>query len=315
VPTRQIHVAAGAIEDGQGRFLVARRPEGVHQGGLWEFPGGKLEPGEGLAEGLGRELWEELGIGVKDFRPLIRIRHNYGDRRVLLDVQRVTGYVGAPFGREGQPLAWLHPDAMDPAAFPAADVPIIAALRLPGLYLITGTDPADTSAFLARLAAALGRGVRMVQLRAHGLPATAYARLAEAACDLCEAAGAKLIVNANPHRALDLPGHGIHISSEHLWRQSSRPRGPGDWCGASCHNLDDLCRAVDLGLDYALLAPVLTTATHPAAQPLGWERFAELVDLVAIPVYALGGLRPSDLDTAIGHGAQGIAAIRGLWTP
>jgi 8-oxo-dGTP diphosphatase len=315
VTTRQIQVAAGAIEDGQGRFLVARRPEGVHQGGLWEFPGGKLEPGEGLSEGLDRELWEELGIRVKAFRPLIRIRHDYGDRRILLDVQRVTAYVGAPVGREGQPLAWLHPDAMDPAAFPAADRPIIAALRLPALYLITGADPADNDAFLARLAAALGRGIRIVQLRAHGLPATAYAHLAGAACDLCEAAGAKLLVNADPRAAPDLPGHGIHLSSKHLWRQCGRPRGPGDLCGASCHNLDDLARAAQLGLDYALLAPVLPTATHPGAEPLGWERFAELVDLASIPVYALGGLRPTDLDAAIGHGAQGIAAIRGLWTP
>jgi 8-oxo-dGTP diphosphatase len=313
---RQIHVAAGAIADDQGRILVAKRPEGVHQGGLWEFPGGKLEPGEGFADGLARELWEELGIRVLASRPLIRIHHDYGDRHVLLDVHRVAAYAGVPVGREGQPLAWLAPDAMDPAAFPAADRPIIAALRLPPLYLITGPEPTERDAFLTRLAAALGRGVRLVQLRAHGLPPAAFARLAETAFALCEARGTRLILNAEPQVGQELPAHGLHLTGERLWRLARRPRvlgAPGALCGASCHDARDLQRAADLGLDYALLGPVQATATHPETRPLGWSRFAELADLAALPVYALGGLSPSDLDTAIHHGAQGVAAIRGLW--
>jgi 8-oxo-dGTP diphosphatase len=314
--TRRIHVAAGAIEDDQGRILVARRPEGVHQGGLWEFPGGKLEPGESLAEGLARELWEELGVRVLATRPLIRIHHDYGDRHILLDVHRVTAYAGEPAGRESQPLAWLAPDSMDPVAFPAADRPIISALRLPSLHLITGADPAKPDLFLRRLSTALGQGVRLVQLRAHGLSPAAYARLAGAAFALCEGSGARLILNADPDLASDLPGHGLHLTGERLWRLTRRPRASGvagGWCGASCHEARDLQRAADLGLDYALLAPVRPTATHPEARPLGWARFAELADLATLPVYALGGLGPADLDTAIHHGAQGVAAIRGLW--
>jgi 8-oxo-dGTP diphosphatase len=83
--------------------------------------------------------------------------------------------------------------------------------------------------------------------------------------------------------------------------------------GASCHNGPELARAAALGLDYALLSPVRHTASHPDVTPLGWSRFAELVDPTPLPVYALGGLRVGDLDDAIRHGAQGIAAIRGLW--
>ena len=128
---RQIHVMAGAIADADGRILVARRPDHVHQGGLWEFPGGKLEPGETPEQGLARELDEELGVTVQASRPLIRVHHDYGDRHILLDVRRVESYRGEPRGLDGQPLAWLHPDAMDPAGFPAADRPIINALRLP----------------------------------------------------------------------------------------------------------------------------------------------------------------------------------------
>ena len=216
----QIHVAAGAIEDDRGRVLVARRPDDAHQGGLWEFPGGKLEPGESCVAGLERELWEELGIRVRSSRPLIRIHHDYGDRHILLDVHRVTSYSGEPVGREGQPLAWLAPDAMDPAAFPAADRPIITALRLPPSTSSQVLTRRRHDAFLGRLAAALGRGVRLVQLRAHGLPAAAYARLAEASFGLCEAAGARLILNARP-------GPGAHPAGPWSAPDRRTPLGQG----------------------------------------------------------------------------------------
>ncbi len=310
---QRIHVMAGAILDGQGRVLVTRRPDHVHQGGLWEFPGGKLEPGEIPEAGLARELAEELGISVYASRPLIRIHHDYGDRHILLDVRRVEAYGGTPSGLEGQPLDWRSPESMDPADFPAADRAIVCALRLPALLLVTGCDPSDPEAFLARLARAIGSGVRLVQLRAHGLGDDAYRALAVRAFDLCERAGARLVLNRDPDRVSDLPRHGLHLGARYLADLDRRPGLPGELVGASCHDAAELAHAVRLGLDYALLSPVKHTATHPLARALGWERFAELVDPAPIPVYALGGLDPTDLGDAIRYGAQGIAAIRGLW--
>jgi 8-oxo-dGTP diphosphatase len=311
---KQIHVAAGAIEDAAGRILITRRPDHAHQGGLWEFPGGKLDTGETVAEGLARELEEELGIRVQAARPLIRVHHDYGDRHVLLDVHRVTAFGGDPHGREGQPLAWVHPDDMDPASFPAADRPIITALRLPPLYLITGEDPRVPGNFLARLELSLAAGVRLVQLRAHGLAAGAYADLARAAFARCEAAGARLLLNAAPAVAADLPCDGLHLTSARLRTLTERPAG-FVWVGASCHGAGELARAAALGLDFALLSPVKATATHPDARPLGWDAFAALADRAALPVYALGGLSAADLDETLARGGQGIAAIRGLWRP
>lgn len=309
----QIHVVAGAIQDAQGRVLVAQRPEGVHQGGLWEFPGGKLETGEMPPRGLARELEEELGIRVLAARPLIRVHHDYGDRRVLLDVHRVTVFAGEPVGREGQPLAWLHPEEMDASVFPAADRPIISALRLPSLYLITGDDPAEPDVFLERLARALVGGVRLVQLRAPGLADAAYNRLAAAVFDLCQRQGARLLLNRDPELARGLAGNGLHLSGHQLAGLRERPR---DWSlvGASCHGATDLARAADLGLDYALLSPVMPTACHPGAPYLGWKRFSALAEAARLPVYALGGLSLGDLELAIDRGAQGVAAIRGLWS-
>ena len=304
---------AGAITDPHGRILVTRRHDHVHQGGLWEFPGGKLEPGEDPERGLARELAEELGISVRESQPLIRIHHDYGDRHILLDVRRVSRYAGDPQGLEGQPLAWLRPESMDPDAFPAADRPIITALRLPPLLLITGADPNAPAAFLKRLEAVINSGVGLVQLRAHELQRAEYRRLAEDAFALCAPAGAQLLLNRDPREVAEIPRHGLHLPARALAALESRPGLPGDLVGASCHDTGELARAAALGLDYALLSPVRATASHPGFTPLGWTRFAELVDPVPLPVFALGGLHPADLDVAFRHGAQGVAAIRGLW--
>lgn len=309
----QVQVAVGALADPQGRILITKRPDHVHQGGLWEFPGGKLEPGETPLEALARELHEELGIRVLSSRPLIRVHHDYGDRQILLDVHRVSSYAGEPQSREGQPITWVHPDAMDPGAFPAADRPIISALRLPELYLITGEDPSDPDLFTHRLCRALAQGVRLVQLRAHGLSDADYARLAEGAFRHCERHGARLLLNRDPLLVRDLPCHGLHLTAWRLVEQEQRPPDTDRLVGASCHTAEELSRAARLGLDYALLAPVQATCSHPDARPLGWERFAALADRARLPLYALGGLCPDDLDMAFVHGAQGVAAIRGLW--
>jgi len=309
----QIHVAAGAIQDSQGRILITKRPNHVHQGGLWEFPGGKLEPGERPEDGLARELYEELGIRVLASRPLIRVHQDYGDRDILLDVHRVAAFSGNPRGREGQPIAWTLPDEMDPDVFPAADRPVISALRLPELYLITGEDPCVSGRFLDRLSGALAQGVRLVQLRAHTLGDADYAGLTAGAFRLCEHHGARLVLNRDPLSVRNLPCHGLHLTAKRLAELTQRPLDSRHLVGASCHSAQDLSRAALLRLDYALLSPVQPTASHPDTRPIGWKRFASIVERAKLPVYALGGLGPDDLENAYIQGAQGIAAIRGLW--
>lgn len=132
VPT-EIHVVAGAIADADGRVLIAQRPRGRHMAGRWEFPGGKLAAGEDPLAGLKRELAEELGIAVRAARPLIRLRHKYPERRVLLDVWQVTDYEGEPQALESQALAWARPDELPQHDLLEADRAIVTALRLPRL--------------------------------------------------------------------------------------------------------------------------------------------------------------------------------------
>ncbi len=124
-----VHVAVGVILDDLGRVLISRRAENAHQGGWWEFPGGKVESGESLPVALARELREELDIEIGASEPLLEIHHDYGDKAVLLDVHVVRSFTGRPRGLENQPLAWVDPDRLCDYPFPAANVPIIEALQ------------------------------------------------------------------------------------------------------------------------------------------------------------------------------------------
>ena len=308
-------VVAAVIVGPDGRILISRRHDHLHQGGLWEFPGGKQEAGETARAALQRELHEELGIEVERARPLIRVLHDYGDRSVQLDVWRVEGFAGTPHGREGQPLAWVAPGELDAYAFPAANAPILRAARLPDRYLITPAPGPDPAAFLPQLEAALARGIRLLQLRAKGLAAGAYAELAAQVVPLAHRHGARVLLNGPPELVTELGADGLHLSSAALRACPARPLPADYWLSASCHDAAELARAVALDADCALLSPVQATASHPGAEPLGWEIFQALTDPCPLPVYALGGLGEADLESAWQHGAQGIAAIRGLWEP
>lgn len=126
-----IHVVAGTLADAEGRILIAQRPRGRHMAGRWEFPGGKLGYGEESQAGLRRELSEEIGIVVREAQPLIRLCHDYPDRRVMLDVWQVTAFEGEPRPLDAQALAWVRPDELPGHDLLEADRAIVTALRLP----------------------------------------------------------------------------------------------------------------------------------------------------------------------------------------
>jgi len=312
-PDGVLHVAVAAIVNTSGQVLVSQRPQHVHQGGLWEFPGGKIESGESVQEALQREIHEELGISIVHQRPLIRIPFRYPDRSVLLDVWVVDTYQGEPHGKEGQPIKWVAIDSLRGEHFPAANQPIISALQLPSKYLITPEPTPDDESFVKHLQACLDKGVRLVQLRAKNLNKNNYHALARQVIGLCHEYGAKILLNTEADLVQALGADGLHLTSQRLQQTRERPL-PADYLvAASCHTLEELSAAQRAGADFAMLSPVLPTASHPDANPLGWPAFSRSIDRIAMPVYALGGMKPAHCETAIAHGAQGIAAIRALW--
>lgn len=125
---KPVHVAVGVIVDETGHILLTRRAKAAHQGGLWEFPGGKVESSETVQVALDRELHEELGIRVEHCESLLEVSHDYGDKKVCLDVWVVWRFSGEPRGREGQPMQWVKASDLPAVDFPAANLPIVQAV-------------------------------------------------------------------------------------------------------------------------------------------------------------------------------------------
>lgn len=295
-----IEVAAGIITDTRGRVLLMQRLPGKHLAGRWEFPGGKLEAGESVARALVRELDEELGIAVCASAPLIALPWRYPEKTVHLHALRVTAWQGEPRAREGHPLRWVAVRDIDTAVMPPADVAIVTALRLPAYYVISGPAPG---------AAPPLRSDALSQLRLPGAGVDAARREVMRLLDTAPRWREHLLVSHDIELARKL-GVGVHLSAQQLRALRERPLVKGGWVGASCHGADELARAAELGVDFATLSPVCVTASHPDATPLGWQRFAALVAAAQLPVYALGGVGPGDLEHARTAGAQGVAGIR-----
>lgn len=123
-----VWVAVGVVIQ-SNRVLIAKRLETAHQGGLWEFPGGKVESGESVFEALARELNEEVGLTIKSCRPLLEINHDYGDKQVCLDVQLVDEIEGVAIGKEQQQIKWVDLSEIGEYEFPAANKTIIQQLK------------------------------------------------------------------------------------------------------------------------------------------------------------------------------------------
>ena len=123
-----LRVVAGVLRDERGRILIAQRPADKHMGGYWEFPGGKIGPGESAEVALARELDEELGVALRCCHWLLRVHHEYPDRSVELEVLIVEGYEGVPAGLEGQALKWVGAEELGNEALLPADRPIVEAL-------------------------------------------------------------------------------------------------------------------------------------------------------------------------------------------
>ncbi|MGA9422818.1 MAG: Nudix family hydrolase, partial [Rhodanobacteraceae bacterium] len=285
-----VHVVAGIVRDGVGRILLGRRAAGKHLAGLWEFPGGKRECGESSLDALARELHEELGIRVESAQPLIRVPWNYPEKRVLLDVWEVTAFSGTPASREGQALTWIEPPMLDGLSMPAADRPVIAALRLPRQYLITPPFEEDRSdAVLEGLQVALASGIRLVQLRLPGWPRERLAGTAQAARDLARKHDARLLLNADWQLAVTLGLAGAHLPARIAAGFASRPRGL-EWLAVSCHDETELAVALRLDADFVTLSPIRPTPDHVGTRSLGWSGLAELAANFPLPIYALGGV-------------------------
>ena len=312
--TKIVEVAAAIfLRDGPAgtEYLLACRPEGKVYAGYWEFPGGKVEPGESMRQALVRELQEELGITIDCAWPWLSLTHTYPHASVRLKFFRVTSWHGEIKPIEHSGLEWTRiGDAASVAPVLPANGPILRALELPPLYALTNAEQNGIDAELARLAGALARGLRLIQIRDKTLIPAQRLQLARGAMALAsDYDDACVLINDDDDLARAVGAHGVHLSSGRLMRTAQRPSF--ERVAASCHTAEDLAQAAALGLDFALLSPVLPTASHPESSGIGWDDFSRLIERTPLPVFALGGMRPEMLETARLNGAHGIALMRG----
>lgn len=314
-----LNVVAAVIHNPQGQILIAQRPLHKHQGGLWEFAGGKVDLGETPAQALVRELQEELAITATQYRPLLTVEHHYSDTSVRLQVFRVTAFDGEAHGAEGQPTVWVWPHDLKNYAFPAANTPILKAAVLPEVYYITPEAHEVGGDLLAWLKPRLQSGMTLC-LRAKNLTKEDYLTLAHAVAALCVQHQVQLVL----HNHIDLLAHtpsaiGVHLPfKELLLQESVLVEGQvgklhKKYLAVSCHAKEELEMAWQLGADFATLSAVNNTLSHIGQVGMGWARFGHITQQAKLPVYALGGMTRADVPLAQQHGAQGVAGIRGLF--
>ena len=307
-------VAAAVLLRGKAtapEFLLAQRPPGKVYAGYWEFPGGKVEPGETLYQALVRELQEELGITVDDVWPWLCCEFTYPHASVRLRFYRIHAWHGEIAPIEHSAFAWLkigEPAGVAPIL--PANGPILQALELPPVYALSNAEENGVEAELQRIERALAGGLHLLQLRDKTLAPAQRLAFARAVMALAGgAAKACVLINDDQELARTVGAHGLHLSSQQLWQLDRRP----DFArvAASCHGAADLTRAAQLGLDFVVLGPLLPTPSHPGATGIGWAEFSRLVERSPLPVYALGGMQPEMLETACHAGAHGVALMRG----
>jgi 8-oxo-dGTP diphosphatase len=303
-----VHVAVGVLINADNEVLIARRHAQSHQGGLWEFPGGKVEPGETLLQALNREFREELGVSVHQAHPITTSLHDYGDKCVLLDVWEITEAEGEACGLEGQQIAWHPRSRLKELEFPAANQRILQVLELPRELAIT-PELENKESLLAYVQQVSKQGITAIQIRQKNLSVDQYSDWFKSASEL-NGAEKPLLFAHGACGGLNMDYvEAIHLDSRHLMSLGHRPVADSIVLSASCHNLEELQKAQAIGVDLALLSPVASIIKYPNGQCLGWQGFAELSRQVSVPVYALGGLQRSDLGLARLHGASGIAGM------
>lgn len=307
--TPAITVVAAIIRGNDGRICLSKRLDHKHQGGRWEFPGGKVEPGEPLSTALARELEEELGMQAATSSPFMTIAHQYQDLHVTLHFRDVTAWQGEPAGREGQQVSWFEIPELPTLEFPAANQPVVTAITLPD-YLAIAPDNLNLEALKAGIdhLDAARTGIYLRQWSEH-------ASLPEILA-LCRERGVKVWLRASSAGQVEWAAsqgvYGLHLPGSVLRDCQERPDFSGV-VSAACHSREALEKAVVLGLDMALVSPVETTASHPDRAPLGWQRAGEWITGLPLACYGLGGVSPADLLTARQHGAIGVAGIRAFW--
>jgi len=297
-----------------GAALLGRRPESKVYAGYWEFPGGKVEPGEPVRDALAREIREELGVEIVRAHPWITRVFVYPHATVRLHFHRVLAWRGEPRALEHQAIAWQHPESVDLAPMLPANGPVLRALVASRRVRKSPGERARREGIFLEARSALQSGLKLVQVREKKLGRGELKGLARRVLELARAHGAKVLLNSDVDLAREIGADGVHLTAAQL--EGSRPDLP--WCGGVVSFAAELRRAEALGADLAVLGPV-------ARRPRTRTRSARLGSVpegaagASIPVYALAAScratwkQPELRRARPRHGAGRLGRLVGLF--
>lgn len=300
-----LEVVAAVIRDSNGKVLIAKRPVDKHQGGKWEFPGGKVEKGESRRSALVRELHEEIGIDIGHSARLISVYYEYDDKAIYLDVYEVLQWEGDAIGKEGQPIRWVSPYELHDFEFPEANSSIVEAACLPKYLKLIG-PAADTLEYKKNFLANIETGYRLflevfndaTALKSEFKPDH---ELINWLLDTAAEHQADVVFESPP--PLVRSDYSLHLSAQELLKIKEKPIARK--VSASCTSAEDLFKAQRLGLDFIVIGPVSMSCADDS-KAIGWPLFQSYSSQVNIPVYASGGIGEKDMVLAREYGAQGI---------
>lgn len=305
---KRIHVVVGILyNNNRDKVLITKRTSSQFLSGHWEFPGGKVKSNEDSFSALRREFREELGINLDSANRLIKISHDYPEKKVLLDVWEIQEWEGEPTSLENQEINWSDIKNLFKYKFPEANKYIIQTLYLPDTYGISEEFYKDYTHLLSIARKYFDSGLKIFQLRLKHKQNIASKKNIEKLYLEAKKNTSKLILNGIASDVEFYSVDGIHLKSKELLKYDSRPISGDYILGASCHNEKELEQAEKICVNYAFISPVLATRSHPKKIPLGWSNFKKLADQASFPVYALGGMSLQQLNKARENGAHGVA--------
>ena len=303
-----IKAVAAIIEDKNGNILISQRMSHQFMPDYWELPGGKIEPGESSFQAAKRELKEELSIDVKELKIIKTINQSYSDRDVQIEIVKIDQYFGDPIGQEGQRIKWLDIDSILNLKILPTMRPILNLLRLPKIFWITPEQEFKEETLEDLIKVKKNNDVNIIQFRSKIKTNELYL---SNFIEICKQYNIQLILNTID-KSFDEDVQGWHLTSQELMSTDTRPCPPSKILGASVHNMSELEKANEVGVDYVFISPIKETKSHPGVMPLSSKEIKKLMRATNIPAYFLGGLSRDQMEDCEKLGAHGIAGITAI---
>ena len=306
-----VHVSVAVLINADHQVLLGQRPPLKSWEGWWEFPGGKIEKGETSVDALYREIYEEIGVKIIQFKKWVTRRYSYGGNDITLHFFKVYKWEGEVTSKENQKLVWTYLQKPNVSPILPANLFVQKAFDLPKYYAITNLSETSKIIFFNQLKNKISNGLKMIQVREKNISFDEFKIFSKEVIKICKPKGVKVIINSDVNLAYEIKADGVHLTSKDLVSMKTKPKNL--IVSASCHNPKEIDIAEKLNINFLVLSAVRKTLSHPDMKPIGWDKFQKIVNKVNIPIYALGGLGVNDYQVALENGAIGIASQRSIW--